>query len=158
MKVKSESEVAQSFPTLSDPMVCSLSDSSVHGIFQARVLEWGAIAFSVFNLNYILKGLSPNVILLGVRASENKFGGWKDTIQSAVLLNSLFESVFSVVQYIWRHRPWAVSLTFLSTLFKLPDFWLILKMLNIFSSQCLYMWCFLCLLTHYFLCLAHIIQ
>ena len=46
MKVKSESEDAQSCPTLSDPMDCSPPGSSVHGIFQARVLEWGAIAFS----------------------------------------------------------------------------------------------------------------
>ena len=46
MKVKSESEVAQLCPTLSDPMDCSLSGSSVYGIFQARVLEWGASAFS----------------------------------------------------------------------------------------------------------------
>ena len=46
MKVKCESEVAQSCPTLSDPMDCSPPGSSVHGIFQARVLEWGAIAFS----------------------------------------------------------------------------------------------------------------
>ena len=46
MKVKSESEVAQSCPTLSDSMDCSLPDSSIHEIFQARVLEWGAIAFS----------------------------------------------------------------------------------------------------------------
>ena len=46
MKVKSESEVTQSCPTLSDPMGCSLPGSSVHGIFQARVLEWVAIAFS----------------------------------------------------------------------------------------------------------------
>ena len=45
-KVKSESEVAQSCPTLSDPMDCSRPGSSTHGIFQARVLEWGAIAFS----------------------------------------------------------------------------------------------------------------
>ena len=50
MKVKSESEVAQSCPTLSNPMDFSLPGSSVHGIFQARVLEWGAIAFSVLNL------------------------------------------------------------------------------------------------------------
>ena len=48
MKVKSESEVAQSCPTLSDPMDRILPGSSVHGIFQARVLEWGAIAFSVY--------------------------------------------------------------------------------------------------------------
>ena len=46
MKVKSESEVAQPCLTLSDPMDCSLPGSSVHGILQARVLEWGAIAFS----------------------------------------------------------------------------------------------------------------
>ena len=46
MKVKSESEVAQSCPTPSNPMDCSPPGSSVHGIFQARVLAWGAIAFS----------------------------------------------------------------------------------------------------------------
>ena len=46
MKVKSESEVSQSCPSLSDPMDCSLLGSSAHGIFQARVLEWVAIAFS----------------------------------------------------------------------------------------------------------------
>ena len=50
MKVKNGSEVAQSCPTLSDPMDCSLPGSSIHGIFQARVLEWGAFAFSVLNL------------------------------------------------------------------------------------------------------------
>ena len=49
MKVKSESEVAQSCPTLSNPMDSSLSGSSVHGIFQARVLEWGAIFFSTIS-------------------------------------------------------------------------------------------------------------
>ena len=63
MKVKSESEVAQSGPTLSDPMDCSLPVSSVHGIFQARVLEWGAIAFSD-NLclldTYYMSGTSPS--------------------------------------------------------------------------------------------------
>ena len=49
MKVKSESEVAQSCPTFSDPMDYSPPGSSIHGIFQARVLEWGAIAFSEFH-------------------------------------------------------------------------------------------------------------
>ena len=48
MKVKSESEVAQSSLTLSGPMDCSLPGSSVHGIFQARVLEWGAIVLNLF--------------------------------------------------------------------------------------------------------------
>ena len=47
MKVKSESKVAQACLTLSDPMDCSPPGSSIHGIFQAKVLEWGAIAFSV---------------------------------------------------------------------------------------------------------------
>ena len=58
MKVKSESEVAQSYPTLSDPMDCNPPDSSIHGIFQARVLEWGAIAFSSM-LSHV-----PNLIFL----------------------------------------------------------------------------------------------
>ena len=81
MKVKRESEVAQSCPTLRDPMDCSLPGSSVHGIFQARVLEWGAIAFSTdfvrclnfkpkisFNcliLAFILKDL-PTEIFIGI--------------------------------------------------------------------------------------------
>ena len=50
MKVKSESEVSQLCLTLSEPMDRSLPDSSIHGIFQARVLEWGAIAFSVIEV------------------------------------------------------------------------------------------------------------
>ena len=50
MKVKSESDVAQSCLTLSDPMDCSPPGSSVQGIFQARVLEWGAIAFSIIEM------------------------------------------------------------------------------------------------------------
>jgi len=52
MKVKSQSKVAQSCPTLSDPMDCGLPGSFIHGIFQARVLQWGATAFSV---NYMYK-------------------------------------------------------------------------------------------------------
>ena len=52
MKVKSQSEVAQSCLTLSDPMDCSLPGSSVRGIFQARVLEWAAIAFSALSLSH----------------------------------------------------------------------------------------------------------
>ena len=51
MKVKSESEVAQSYPLLSNPMDCSLPGSSIHGIFQARALEWGAISSSRPSLN-----------------------------------------------------------------------------------------------------------
>ena len=52
-----ESEVAQWCPILRDPMDCSLAGSSAHGIFQARVLEWGAIT--------PLKALSPNTVMLG---------------------------------------------------------------------------------------------
>ena len=57
MKVKGESEVAQSCPTLRDPVDCSLPGSSIHGIFQARALEWGAIALSMTNLDSILKSI-----------------------------------------------------------------------------------------------------
>ena len=60
MKVKSESEVAQSCLTLGDPMDCNLPGSSVHGIFQARILEWGAIAFSFHDLWNALKAKSHN--------------------------------------------------------------------------------------------------
>ena len=68
MKVKSESEVAQSCPTLRDPMDCSLPASSIHGIFQARVLEWGAIAFSDRTVLGAVKGIiyywpDPNPLL-----------------------------------------------------------------------------------------------
>ena len=61
MKVKSESEVAQSCLTLHDPMDCSLPGSSVHGIFQARILEWGAIAFSAL-LPYLYPKLSTQKV------------------------------------------------------------------------------------------------
>ena len=65
MKVKSEREVAQSCPTLSDPMDCSLPGSSVHGIFQASVLELGAIAFSPTMARTVLNTVSGNSSVLG---------------------------------------------------------------------------------------------
>ena len=64
MKVKSESEVTQSCPTLSDPMDCSLPGSSIHGIFQARVLEWGAIARMLFGKIYCLIGINIIITLI----------------------------------------------------------------------------------------------
>ena len=66
VKVKSESEIAQSHPTLSNPMDCSLPGSSIHGIFQARVLEWVAIAFSRKIVWSCLKSLpyDPAILLL----------------------------------------------------------------------------------------------
>ena len=68
MKVKRESEVYQSCPTLSDPMDCSLPGSSVHGIFQARVLEWGAIAFSALIYRLNLNGSPFNTIYVVLEA------------------------------------------------------------------------------------------
>ena len=56
MKVKSESEVVQLCPTLHDPVDCNLPGSLVHGILQARVLEWGAIAFSIFTISATWEG------------------------------------------------------------------------------------------------------
>ena len=67
MKVKSESEVAQSCPTPSDPMDCSLPGSSVRAIFQARALEWVAIAFSTWPLvgaHYLVNGSTSYWLLL----------------------------------------------------------------------------------------------
>ena len=71
MKVESESEVAQSCPTLSDPMDCSLPGSSVQGIFQARVLEWVAIAFSgimLEEINYVF--IFSKTINIGLSSCE----------------------------------------------------------------------------------------
>ena len=63
MKVKSESEVTQSCPTLCDPIDGSLPGSSVHGIFQARVLEWGAIAFCVALTRWTFVGKVMSLLL-----------------------------------------------------------------------------------------------
>ena len=81
-KVKSESEVAQSCSTLSDPLDCSLPGSSVHGIFQARVQEWGAIAFSekmltLLQIFHLLRSCaSPEVglqkMLMDLKQSDSK--------------------------------------------------------------------------------------
>ena len=70
MKVKSESEVAQSYLTLRDPMDCSLPGSSIHGILQARVLEWGIIAFSDINDDEFFKS-----ILVPFKVSEPHVSG-----------------------------------------------------------------------------------
>ena len=83
-KVKSESEVAQSCPTLSDPMDCSLPGSSIHGIFQARVLEWGAIAFSANTVYYRIHMEFRKIVTITLyvrlqkrhRCVEQSFGLW----------------------------------------------------------------------------------
>ena len=120
MKVKSESEVAQSCPTLSDPMDRSLPDSSIHGIFQARVLEWGAIAFSltpvyhfVFSSPTIHLSSQTGVILLwgrGVIAlSHGDLSAW---ILFGSLINFYFDPpaqrrvVKAVLLAVARVRTW----------------------------------------------------
>ena len=72
MKVKSESEVSQSCPTLSDPVDWSLKGSSIHGIFQARVLKWGATAFSSF-LSCDLEKMFTYFCLFFIQESFLKF-------------------------------------------------------------------------------------
>ena len=97
MNVKSENEVAQSCPTLRDPMDCSLPGSSIHGIFQARVLEWVAIAFSVIIGDWNAKVGSqetPGVtgkFGLGVQndAGQRLIEFWQES--SLVIANTLFQ-------------------------------------------------------------------
>ena len=100
MKVKSESEVTQSCPTLSDPMDCSLPGSSVHGIFQARVPEWVAIAFSLELWTFVNSSHPPPCL----SAFGHQMAFWKrSTHQSflhqsspALLLAGCLSSLFSV--------------------------------------------------------------
>ena len=89
MKVKSESEVAQSCPTLSDPMDYSLPGSFVHGIFQARVLEWGAIAFPGYVDDTTLMAESEELksLLMKVKEESEK-AGLKLNIQKTKIMAS----------------------------------------------------------------------
>ena len=73
-KVKSESEVAQSCPTLCDPMDCRLPGSSIHGVFQARVLEWGATAFSALQWIHVKK-LEPICVCVFSKNKHVTFSG-----------------------------------------------------------------------------------
>ena len=90
MKVKSESEVSQSCPTLSDPRDCSLPGSSIHGIFQARVLEWGASSFfkiqpvneSKLFINNNRYHKTTNYTLQGLRENSHQYGILYDTKKS----------------------------------------------------------------------------
>ena len=78
MKVKIESEVTQSCLTLSHPMDCSPPGSSVHGIFQARVLEWGAIAFSTVLVPFVKKTIFSLLNCFGTfveKSTDNKYNG-----------------------------------------------------------------------------------
>ena len=98
MKVKSESEVAQSCPTLSDSMDCSPPGFSVHGIFQARVLEWGAIAFSNMILMYEQKKSKTEEIsqkLMHLVACDRRGnGGRAETFLRTTLYSCDFWAIF----------------------------------------------------------------
>ena len=82
MKVKSESEVAQLCSTPSNPMYCSLPGSSIHGIFQARVLEWVAIAFSIH-------GTWQNPNWVSKKSKRNSISGTQ-SLRTRLVLNVLF--------------------------------------------------------------------
>ena len=99
MKVKSESEVAQSYPTLSNPMDCSLPGSFVHSIFQARVLEWSSTAFSTYPcyipLTHLLCYASKAAcILTGAPGNPGDYP--KETIPNCGMLGNLMEIFMQV--------------------------------------------------------------
>ena len=88
MKVKSDSEVAQSVPTLSNPMGCSPPGSSVHGIFQARVLEWSAIAFSILYYGLLQNNCSYQQSIIRSMKTEQLFSfpGFMSTVSINTVL------------------------------------------------------------------------
>ena len=94
MKVKIESEVTQSCLTLSHPMDCSPPGSSVHGIFQARVLEWGAIAFSTVLVPFVKKTIFSLLNCFGTfveKSTANKYNGLSLDSQSSTTDLSLYQ-------------------------------------------------------------------
>ena len=85
MKVKSESQVAQSCPTLHDSMDCSPPGSSIFGIFQARVLEWGAIAFSSIGASLVAQAVKN---LPGMQETWVRSLGWEDPLEEGMATHS----------------------------------------------------------------------
>ena len=94
MKVKRESEVAQSCPTCSDPMACSPPGPSIHGIFQARALEWGAIAFSGISELVVMQ-----IFLLGNKTFINLFLLTEWHFVSQILLTGPIKVLPNVVTF-----------------------------------------------------------
>ena len=85
MKVKSESEVAESCPTLGNPMDCSPPGSSIHGIFQAIVLEWGAIAFSSIGASLVAQVVKN---LPAMQETWVRSLGWEDPLEKEMSIHS----------------------------------------------------------------------
>ena len=118
MKVKRESEVVQLCPTLRDPMDCSLPGSSFHGIFQARVLEWGAIAFSVY------------MSMLLEKHFEGKFTRWADL--SSNWKSRLPEKIHCQISFPWFPKPDHIRCNGISSSFCSSS------LLNAFFKKCFY--------------------
>ena len=89
MKVKSESEVAQLYPTLSEPMDCSLPGSSFHGIFQARVLEWVAIALTIWafvsKVMSLLFNMQSRLVIAFLPRSKHLLISWLQSPRIAII-------------------------------------------------------------------------
>ena len=105
MKVKSESEVAQSCPTLTDPMDCSLPGSSIHGIFQARVLESGAIAFSDVHRGACKRG-TESLKALGFHGWRPGYEDWPDLRHFPLHRKSRATRLFCTWLCRLPTRPW----------------------------------------------------
>ena len=116
MKVKSEIEVAQSCPTLSDPMDCSLPGSSIHGIFQARVLEWGAIAFlgtDLYALLYLKQIISKRLLRELCSIFFNNLNG-KRTWKRIDICICITESLCCTSQHkIWYNHCFVIIVSFM---------------------------------------------
>ncbi|XDA74183.1 hypothetical protein R6Z07M_004396 [Ovis aries] len=104
MKVKSESEVAQLCPTLQDPMDCSPPGSSVHGIFQARVLERVTLMLLIYNYEWIITenpygdlpdpGIKP---MSPVSSALAEFEGWEQLIEKGIFTNFYLDALLNPV-------------------------------------------------------------
>ena len=111
MKVKSESDIAQLCPTLRDPMDCSPPGSSIHGIFQARALEWGAIAFSKWVVRsvltrsafFVIKNNLWNYYDHGREAVRKCERFWNEQKWLMGVLSSILSQVICFFHWLWAN-------------------------------------------------------